>query len=301
VPDAAKPDVSFAALLADPRAALRRLPPHVPLGVLREGANAFMAAAPGPAIHAIEDLTLGGVGVRLYRPSAGLLPVILFAHGGGFMLGSLDTHDALCRALALHSGAAVIAVDYRLAPEACFPAPLDDITAVHAALVAASPARLDPNRLAIAGDSAGGQLAAAAALSLPVRHVGLFYPLLDPACASASHAALAEGYVLTGSFVGWAWETYRGAARDNDPRFNLTTAAVAGHPPATIVTAAFDPLRDEGEAFGARLAFTGVDVVVERFAGMIHGFAGMPQLTPAADAAIALVGRRIGATLGSVE
>lgn len=301
MPDEGVPDAVFAALLADPRAALRRLPPHVPLSALREGANAFMAAVPRPAIHAVEDRVLGGVGVRLYRPSAGVLPVILFAHGGGFMLGSLETHDAFCRALALRSGAAVIAVDYRLAPEACFPAPLDDIAAVHAALIAALPPRLDVTRIAIAGDSAGGQLAAAAALSLSVRHVGLFYPLLDPARESPSHAAFGEGHMLTGSFIEWAWEAYRGAARNEDPRFRLAAAALDGYPPTTIVTAALDPLRDEGEAFGARLVATGVDVVVERFAGTIHGFAGMPHLTPAADAATALVGRRIGAALASIE
>jgi len=299
LPDA--PDPAFAALLADPRAALRRLPPHVPLAALRTGANAFMASAVGPAVYRVEDRAVkgpgGSVAIRLYRPSAQeMLPVVLFAHGGGFLLGSLDTHDALCRSLALASGAVVIAVEYRLAPEARFPAPIDDVVAV-AEVIERSGADwgLDPARLALAGDSAGAQIAAATAMALPARHLALFYPLLDPSRASASQAAFAEGYMLTGSFIDWAWEAYAGDR--GDPRFDLTRADAAAFPGTTIATAAFDPLRDEGEAFGDRLQTAGVDATVRRFEGMIHGFAGMPQLTPVADEAIAWIGSRLRTAL----
>ena len=239
----------------------------------------------------------GSIAIRLFRPSAqDMLPVLLFAHGGGFLLGSLDTHDALCRSLALASGAAVIAVDYRLAPEARFPAALDDVAAVAEAIERdGADWGLDPARLALAGDSAGAQIAASTALTLPVRHLALFYPLLDPSRASASQAAFAEGYMLTGSFIDWAWEAYGGDR--GDPRFDLTRADPAAFPATTIATAAFDPLRDEGEALADRLQLAGVDVRVRRFDGVIHGFAGLPQLTPVADEAIGWIGTRLRAAL----
>ena len=299
MPDA--PDPTFAALLADPRVALRRLPPHVPLAALRAGANAFLASAPGPMVSQVEDRNVEGPGgpiaIRLYRPDGRpSLPVVLFAHGGGFLLGSLDTHDALCRSLALASGAAVVAVDYRLAPETRFPAPLDDV-AVVADAIGDSGAQwgLDPARLALAGDSAGAQIAAATALSLPVRHLALFYPLLDPSRTSASQATFAEGYMLTGSFVDWAWEAYAGDRAD--PRFDLMRADPTAFPATTIATAAFDPLRDEGEDLADRLQAAGVVASVRRFEGMIHGFAGMPQLTPVANEAIAWIGGRLRTAL----
>ncbi|MFD1789604.1 alpha/beta hydrolase [Sphingomonas floccifaciens] len=293
-------DPAFAALLSDPRAALRRLAAHVPLRALRAGANAFMASAPQTPVHAVEDITASGpdgtIPLRLYRPSAAEdLPVILFMHGGGFILGSLDTHDAMCRSLCSQTGAAVLAIDYRLSPEAPYPAALDDIAAVQAMIVrgGAGPA-LDSTRIAIVGDSAGGHLAATAALTLPVRHVGLIYPMIDPAHATASADAFAEGYMLTGSFVAWAWQAYAGPASGA-----LTGVDLSRYPPTTILTAEYDPLRDEGEVFGARLRAAGCDVAVERFGGMIHGFVGLPQLTARADEAIGAIARRIRASFAS--
>lgn len=300
-------DAAFDALLADPRSALRRPPPSVPLATLRAGANAFMASARGPAMASVTDDRVaspdGGVMIRTYRPTdAAVLPVVLFLHGGGFLLGSLDSHDALCCSVAWESGAAVVAVDYRLAPEAIFPAPLDDLAAVHAVLTAEADARgLDMTRVALAGDSAGGQLAAAAALSIPARHLALFYPLLDPAVAGASHDRFGEGHMLTRGFVEWAWEAYAGDGAKDDARFDLARADLATLPPTTIVTAACDPLRDEGEAFADRLRAARVAAECRRYAGMIHGFAGMPQLTPVASEAIAFVGARLAAALASGE
>ncbi len=299
-----QPNEAFAALLADPRSALRKLPPTVPLSALRDGANAFMASASGPVVYSVEEYSITGpecdVPIRIYRPDATvILPVVLYVHGGGFLLGSLDSHDSLCRSLALGSSAAVIAIDYRLAPETRFPAPLQDITAVfHGLAGMASMLGLDMERCAIAGDSAGGQLAAAAALDLPVRHLGLLYPMIDPSCSSASQIEYGEGYMLTRSFVEWAWEMYgRAGANRRDPRFDLRRADPRHLPPTTIITAACDPLRDEAEAFADWLIQCDVDTRVQRFSGMIHGFAGMPQLTGQAGAAIAIVASRIKESL----
>lgn len=286
---------------------MRRLPPNIPLAALRAGANAFMAGATGPNVASVINDSIatpaGPIAIRIYRPTpVTVLPVILFLHGGGFLLGSLDSHDALCRSLARESGAAVVAIDYRLAPEAKFPAPLNDIAAVHAALVADAGARgLDMARIALAGDSAGGQLAAAAALSLPAAHVGLFYPLLDPAADSGSHIDFADGPLLTRGFVTWAWDAYAGDGLRSDPYYDLGHADLAGFPTTTIVTAACDPLRDEGEALAARLRAAGVAAECRRYAGMVHGFAGMPQLTATAGQAIAFVGARLAASLASSE
>lgn len=300
---------SLTALLADPRMALRRCPPHITLGQLRTAANAFQASMPRPPIAAVEDLVAHGLSgpipLRLYRPHrAAALPVIVFTHGGGFLFGNLDTHDAMCRTLANLSGAAVLAVAYRLAPEYHFPAPLDDVGAVLEWLtIAGCEHGVDPRRLALAGDSAGAQLAAAMAVqwasALPTpRHVGLLYPILDPSCRSVSMRQFGEGHMLTRDFIDWAWEAYRGpAAPDNDPRFDLSRADLARFPATTIVTAQFDPLRDEGEAFGERLAGLGIDTEVHRFAGMIHGFAGLPPTQAQSEAAITLIARRIGAAL----
>ncbi len=266
--------------------------------MLREGANAFMADVPRPPIRAVEHLTAdgprGAIAMRLYRSSLNSdSPVILFAHGGGFLLGGLDTHDAMCRALANRSRAAVLAIDYSLSPEARHPAALEDIAAIHALVRRKGQAlTLDPERIAIVGDSAGGYLAAVSALTLPVRHVGLIYPMIDPDHMTPSAREFAAGYMLTGSFVAWAWEAYGSSTPDM-----LARADMAKYPPTTLVTAEFDPLRDEGEAFGDWLRATGRDVVVERFAGMIHGFVGMPHLTPRAEDAINLVADRIRASL----
>jgi acetyl esterase len=243
----------------------------------------------------------GPITVRLYRPTIERTAAILFCHGGGFILGNLDTHDAMCRTLANSSGRTVVAVDYRLAPEHPFSAALDDAQAALEWLRReARSLDLDPDRIAVAGDSAGGHIALGLALrcrdeDIPLDHIGLIYPLLDPAGDSASAVQFAQGYMLTASFLEWAWDAYRGDGAA-DPSFDLTYADLLRLPPTTIVTAQFDPLRDEGEALARRLGAAEVDVALRRYPGMIHGFVGLPQLTPVANEAIAFVAARIAAS-----
>lgn len=302
-------DPAFAPLLADSRVALRRPPPNLAMVDLRRAANAFMAAAPRPAVAAVEELSAPGsvapVPLRLYRPSDRRdLPLIVFVHGGGFLFGNLDTHDAMCRTLANESGAAVVAVDYRLSPEHPYPAPLHDCWNALAWLTCtAGLVGLDSDRIAIAGDSAGGQLAIATALlastnGASLRHVGLLYPLIDPTCRSASITDFATGYVLTKSFLDWCWEAYgKSSANLSDPLFNLNLADLNGFPTTTIVTAGFDPLRDEGERFAHRLRDAGAQVQLQRYTGMIHGFGGLAHITPVANHAISFIARRLRASL----
>jgi len=315
------PDPCFAALLADPRNQLRPPSPRSSIAALRAALEAPMLAVPARPVHAVEDLRVdqaaNPVPLRLYRPNGrGKLPVILFFHGGGFVIGSLDTHDAICRELALASGAAVVAVDYRRAPECPFPAPLQDCCAALGWLALnAAPLGLDARRIGLCGDSAGANLAVATALRVRergagvgpvIRHLGLLYPLIDPLCDSESAQLFAEGYLLTRKIVQWFWSCYLGAPRSGgqsertgwpDHLAALMRAAPAGLPAATILTAEFDPLRDEGEAFAGHLRAAGVPVVCRRYAGMLHGFVSMPSLTPAAGRAIADLAGDLAASL----
>lgn len=299
---------ALAVLLSDPRLALRRPPPGVNLDQYRAAANGFMARAPLPQVHSSVDHlidTKGGVlRLRLIRPTgAPDLPAILFVHGGGFILGSLETHEAMARALALSANAVVAAVDYRLAPEHPYPAALEDAASALNWLTASGRAlRLDPSHIAIAGDSAGAQIAAALVSDgdnrSAVRHLALLYPLLDPTRSSVSSQLLSEGYMLTGEFIDWAWQSYTDDA--SNPQVNLLRASLEAFPPTTIVTAEFDPLRDEGEAFADRLRSAGALVESRCMMGMIHGFAGLPHIIPAAATeALDWVGQRIGAALAA--
>ena len=290
-------DNAFAELLAQPRISLRRPPPGLALADLRQAANGFLAQARGPELFLISDhVVIGGetpIPLRLYRPTAAAtLPLVVFLHGGGFVLGDLDSHDATCRHLAAATGMAVAAPAYRLAPEHPFPTPLDDVMAALLWLRRdATELGLAVSRWAVAGDSAGAQLALAASLRAEAEgfapaFAALLYPLIDPSRASDSARAFDEGHMLTGSFVAWAWECYLGGARDDEPLYDLRRADLARLPPLRVVTAEFDPLRDEGEAFSRAAAAAGVPVSLRRYAGVIHGFAGFPQLTPKAVDAI---------------
>ena len=302
-------DPSFAALLADPRNEVRPPPEHVPLEKVRRAANALMLAAPRPKVHAVEAFDAGSVArelrLRLYRPSAEAnLPAILFFHGGGWVWGDLDTHDALCRGLALRSGCAVIAVDYRLAPETPFPGPLDDgLAALRWVAQNVATLGLDGDRLALCGDSAGGNLAIGTALAArrdgpALRYLALLYPAIEPACDSASQNAFARGYMLTQEAMRWLWAAYvSDAAHIEDPLFAPLNADLGGLPATTVSTAEFDILRDEGEAFADQLAAAGVSVRKRRYTGMIHGFASLPHLTPIASVAIADIGADLRAAL----
>ena len=301
-------DPAFAALLSDPRVALRRPPPGISIDEVRVAANRFLAKAPRPQIHSAVDYSVGTLAepltVRLYRPSSQPgLPIILFVHGGGFILGNLETHDAMARELANRANAVIVAVDYRLAPEYPFPAALDDcMLALEWVIAEAAALNVDPTRVSLAGDSAGGQLAVATALRCSgsgtrPRHVALLYPLLDPHRANPSARTLDEDYMLTGSFIEWAWSAYRGRPDVADsPLFDVNHAVLENFPPTTIVTAQFDPLRDEGEAFSARLERAGVPVELKCYEGMIHGFAGFPHLTPIAHEAIDFLAQRLASS-----
>ncbi len=291
------PDPCFQALLADPRNELRPPSSRVSLADLRAGNKAFLTQAPAAPLHAVEPAATAaanGIALRLYRPCADpTLPAVLFLHGGGFVLGDLDTHDAMCRTLAANSGAIVIAADYRRAPETPFPGPLEDcLQALQWMRTNAKRLGVDAHRIGVCGDSAGGNLAIATALQArdrhqPVQHLALLYPMIDPACTSASMQEFNAGFLLTPIALRWFWNSYLADPESvNDPRASVMQAALAGLPPTTLLTAEFDPLRDEGEAFAESLRAAGVNVAAKRYAGMIHGFAGMPQLTPAAALAL---------------
>ena len=248
----------------------------------------FDQTVPGPG---------GPIPVRIYRPPSDQpLPVVVFFHGGGWVIGDLETHDSLGHALA-SVPAVVVSVDYRLAPEAPFPAAVDDCEAV-TAWVAEHAGELggDPGRIAVAGDSAGGNLAAVVALRArdndgpAIAFQLLVYPVTDATCSSESYRENAEGYLLTAQTMDWFLAHYLGPDRADKVRradvSPLFAEDLSGLPPAHIITAEFDPLRDEGEAFGARLRAAGVDVVVSRYDGMIHSFWGMDAILDRAGAAL---------------
>jgi acetyl esterase len=241
-------------------------------------------------IGAVRDLDVDGadgkLAARLYVPTSGLradrLPTLLFLHGGGMVYGGgLRSHDAAARFVAETAGVQLLAVDYRLAPEHPFPAGVDDAAAAYAWLVEhAAEVGADPDRLAVGGDSAGAYLAATAAIAaaergLPLRLQLLVYPVTDFVEKSASRTAFGEGFYLTSRFIDQAVDAYLpDVATRSDPRASLVrrTSFPAGLAPAYVVTAGFDPLRDEGEAYARLLAEHGVEVELVRRPGMIHGF-----------------------------
>jgi acetyl esterase len=236
-------------------------------------------------VGVVIDRTVAGLPARVYLPTALATssdprPTLLFLHGGGFFLGSLASHDAACRLLARESGVQVIAVDYRLAPEHPFPAAYDDAVAAYTWLVEhAEDLRVDTARLAVGGDSAGGNLAAGVALyaareRLPLALQLLIYPATDPSTQTESKRLFSAGFYLTQSFMDLANECYvPDVAGRVDPRVAPLRAEVPpGLAPAHIVTAGFDPLRDEGESYGRKLRDAGVAVEVRRHEGLIHGF-----------------------------
>jgi acetyl esterase len=211
------------------------------------------------------------------------LPIVVFYHGGGWVIFDLDYQDTACRYIANHTPAVVVSVDYRLAPEHKFPAPLDDC---YAALewVKANAGSIggDASKLAVAGDSAGGNLAAAVAIKardagLQLSHQLLVYPVTDFNFETGSYSENAEGYLLTRDAMKWFWNHYLNTPGDgrNPLASPLQVANAAGLAPATIITAGFDPLRDEGKAYADRLRAAGVPVRYHNYEGMIHGFYGL--------------------------
>jgi len=283
------------------------------LAAVRGGAEAFgsLGAGAPEALHAVEDLTADGphgpIPVRVYRPTAGTGALVLYLHGGGFVSGSVAAWDGVARRIAKEAGAVVVSVDYRLAPEHRHPVPLDDC---HAALVwaVANAERLgaDPTRVAVAGDSAGGNLAAALALRArsegpDLRAQVLVYPVVAPECTTPSMTENGTGYLLTADSMRQMWAWYLGPEGDpEDPAAAVGKAADhRGLPPALVLTAEYDPLRDEGEDYAAQLAADGVDVTCTRYDGMLHGFFGLREIVPDSDRAVAEVAAFLRRTCGT--
>ncbi len=241
-----------------------------------------------PAVAAVDDGVLAGpggdIGFRRYRPlgvAAGVLPTLIYYHGGGFVIGTIETHDSTCRRLANTSRCQVISIDYRLAPEFPFPAAIDDGMAAfrHIRDNAAS-FGADAARLAIGGDSAGGNIAAVvcqacrdAGESGPAFQM-LIYPATDYSVPSASRQEFAQGYFLTKDLIDWFWEAYGADEPDkSDLRVSpLLAKDFAGLPPAFVLTAGYDPLRDEGRAYADRLIDAGIKTTYVNYPGTIHGF-----------------------------
>ncbi len=254
-------------------------------------------------VDTVEDIAVGdGTPARVYRPqtaapgTSGTVPTIVFFHGGGFVIGDLDTHDDHARLLCHDVQAVVVSVDYRLAPEHRWPAGLQDcVAATRWAFDHVDELGGDPARIAVAGDSAGGNLSAAVCLELkdgPYRPAAqlLLYPGTDfeEEAEHPSRVENATGKLLTADDMAWFGEQYvpEGADR-RDPRLSVLHAPdLSGLPPAVVATAEYDPLRDEGEAFADALAAAGVTVVKRRYDGLIHGFYGLGPLSPAAADAV---------------
>ncbi len=250
-------------------------------------------------VRSVEDLVVPGPGgdlsARVYRPEAEEpVPTVMLFHGGGWVIGDLDTHDNMARSICRDCSAVVVSLDYRLAPEAPFPAAVEDAVAATRWVGERLADFGGDQRLAVAGDSAGGNLSAVVAQQL--RDSGgpalaaqlLVYPATDVSGDYASRTENAEGYFLDLPTMAWFMEHYAAdAVAHGDPRISpLRHPNLADLPPAVIVTAEYDPLRDEGEAYAARLSEAGVQVEVRRFDGMIHGFFDMGLYSPGAQAAV---------------
>jgi acetyl esterase len=257
--------------------------------------------AAGPEVAKVEDRRIPGPGpeipVRIYTPAgAGPFPILAWFHGGGWVVGDLDTADPTARHLAVGAGCVVVSVDYRLAPETKFPGAADDCYAA-TVWAAQNAARLngDADRLAVGGDSAGGNLAAAVALMArdrgkpPLVFQLLVYPVTACDFDTASYRQNAEGYMLTRDGMRWYWDHYLSTPADasNPYAAPLVAQDLSGLPTALVITAEFDPLCDEGEVYGRRLQAAGVPTTCSRYDGMIHGFFGMPAVLDKGQRAIA--------------
>ena len=271
-------------------------------------AGIALQGAPTPIEHVRDVLAPGAAGqlpVRLYHPAPGeLRPLLVYLHGGGWVTGSVEIADTPARALAAGTGCVVASVEYRLSPETQHPGPAQDCYAATSWLAAhASDWGADSSRLALVGDSAGGTLAAA--VTLMARDRGgpqiaqqvLLYPPLAPArgSTSASYADNAEGFGLTRGGLEWFWDCYLAdPAHGADPlAAPLLAPDLSGLPPALVITAEYDPLRDEGLAYAERLAAAGVPTVSLTYPGMIHGFFWMARALPEGHSVVTVIGEHL--------
>ena len=260
-----------------------------------------LTGGPPPPIHRSEDRRLPGpdgeIPVRVYRPDDRRpLPALVYFHGGGWVIGSIETHEAICRDLANQGGCLVVSVDYRLAPEHTFPAAAEDAYAATGWVAEhADELGVDEDRLAVGGDSAGGNLAAVVALMARDRGGPrlafqlLIYPVTDHAFDTPSYRENAEGYGLTREQMRWFSSHYLNRPADADSPYAspLRATSLRGLPPALIVTAGYDVLRDDGERYAERLRADGVEVRLASNPGLIHGFFGMTGPIDAARAGLA--------------
>jgi acetyl esterase len=268
-----------------------------------------------PQVASVADTTLAdAVPARVFRPhAAGPVPTVVYLHGGGFVIGDLDTHEAVCRELCREVEAVVVSVDYRLAPEHVFPAAVDDsYAALRAVAEHIDEYGGDANRLAVGGDSAGGNLAAvcaqlARADGLALAAQLLVYPAVDLLGEYESRVVNADGYFLTYADMQWFARQYLGMDETHpdaatlalDPRVSpLHATDLSGLAPAIVATAEFDPLRDEGDRYAQALADAGVRVEHRQFAGLIHGFYGLEALSPAIAEASAWINGTLKKLLG---
>ena len=284
-------------------------PATLPVETLRQGVYARRARYGGPVqpVGRVDDVTIDGPGgplaLRLYTPlGAGPFPTLLYFHGGGWVVGDLDTHDDTCRRLANATGCLTISVDYRRAPEHPFPAAADDcFSATQWASTQVSNYGGDPARLAVVGDSAGGNLATVVALMArnrggpALRHQSLIYPVTDVDFDRPSYRSFAHGYLLNRGAMAWYWSVYARSAPDrvNPYCVPMRAASLKGLPPALVITAECDVLRDEGEAYAHRLRADGVPTVCTVYTGVNHGFFGLAPVLAQGRAAIDQVGAEL--------
>ena len=260
---------------------------RLPVDNLDDVARADDQLIPGPG---------GDVPVRIYRPHghSETRTAVVFCHGGGFVLCDLESHDGFCRAMARHTESVVVSVDYRLAPEHPAPAAVQDVFATFCWVIGhASELGLDPARVLIAGDSAGGNLAAVTALqcredggATPVGQV-LIYPVIDPTFDTSSYQAYASGYVNTRAAMQWYWEQYLGGSSLPSPAYLAAPGRATSHeglPPAVVVTAGLDVLHSEGVAYADRLRAAKVRVVHRDYPGLFHGFVTIMPFAAGASA-----------------
>ena len=291
-------------------------PQEMTVDAMRQGYDAMRAmAGEGAPVREVVDTKIPGPGgdipLRVYTPDGQPpFPMLVYFHGGGWVIGSIETHDSICRALTNAAGCVTVSVDYRLAPEHRFPAAVEDAyvatawTAEHADSLGG-----DQDRIAVAGDSAGGNLAAVVALM--ARDKGgpalvsqvLVYPITDCRLDTASYEENANGYLLTKDGMAWFWGHY--IEDEADRTSPLVSPLRADHlsnlPPALVITAEFDPLRDEGEAYAARLRDAGVAVDSIRYDGMVHGFFQMTAVLDEAKQAQEKVAATLRAAFAAAQ